>query len=160
LRAALNAAPVPLVRIVAMRLRGNPPTLLIDAYIALKRAGMSVTISDVENVYIDSRNRVSTSSDLVEFVKKGVAIKDVIAHQPTTPEEVSYEGQQLDEVESVSPIVVLLPAFALGGIIQATGVVYAFVGFNDVHWPLAIGAFIFGGLLEAGGVIVLVLRKR
>lgn len=181
LRAALNAAPVPLFHIVAMRLRGNPPTLLIDAYIALKRAGMSVTISDVEDVYIDSRNRVSTSGDLVELVKKGVGIKGVIAHSermamieqgmhpdrphehshaPATPEEVSCEGQQLDEVESVSPIIVLLPALALGGIIQAAGVVYAFVGFNDVHWPLAIGAFIFGGLVESGGVIVLVLRKR
>ncbi|MDP6718159.1 MAG: flotillin-like FloA family protein [Pirellulaceae bacterium] len=70
LRAALNAAPVPLIPIVAMRLRGNPPTLLIDAYIALKHAGMSTTIGDVENVYIDNRNRVSTSDDLVELVKQ------------------------------------------------------------------------------------------
>ena len=70
LRAALHTAPVSLLHIVAMRLRGNPTTLLIDAYIALKRAGMSATIGDVENVYIDSRNRVSTSDDLVELVKQ------------------------------------------------------------------------------------------
>ena len=67
LRAALNAAPVSLFPIVAMRLLGNPPTLLIDAYIALKHAGMSVTIGDVD-VYVENRNRVSTSDDLVELV--------------------------------------------------------------------------------------------
>ena len=70
LRAALNAAPVSLIHILAMRLRGNPPTLLIDTYIALKRAGMSLTISDVENVYIDNRNQVSTSDDLAKLVKQ------------------------------------------------------------------------------------------
>ena len=70
LRAALNAAPVSLLHIVAMRLRGNPPMLLVDAYIALNRAGRSVTISDVENMSIDNRNWVSTSNDLVELVQQ------------------------------------------------------------------------------------------
>ena len=70
LRAALNAVPVSLLHIVAMRLRGNPPMLLVDAYIALNRAGRSVTISDVEKVYIDNRNWVSTSNDLAELVQQ------------------------------------------------------------------------------------------
>ncbi len=69
LRAALHAAPVPLPQIIGMRLRGNPPLLLIDAYISLRRAGISTTIGEVENVYIDSRNRILTSNDLVELVR-------------------------------------------------------------------------------------------
>ncbi len=48
LRAVLHGVPVSFIRIVAMRLRGNPPVLLIDAYIALKRAGIAGTIGDVE----------------------------------------------------------------------------------------------------------------
>jgi hypothetical protein len=70
LRAVLHGAPVSPIQIVAMRLRGNPPVLLIDAYIALKRAGLSETIGDVENVYIDARNRVTTSDDLVEAIRR------------------------------------------------------------------------------------------
>ena len=70
LRAALHAAPVSLTSILGMRLRGNPTMLLIDTYIALKRSGIPATISDVENAYIDARNRVSTSDDLAELMKK------------------------------------------------------------------------------------------
>lgn len=71
LRAFLHGTPVSIIHIVAMRLRGNPPWLLIDAYIALTRADLRVTIGDVENAYVDARNRVLTSDDLVELVKKG-----------------------------------------------------------------------------------------
>ena len=71
LRALFHGAPVSILHIVGMRLRGNPPRLLIDAYIALRRADLEVTIGDVENAYIDGRNRILTSDDLVELVKKG-----------------------------------------------------------------------------------------
>ena len=72
LRAFMTDADVPLTQIIGMRLRGNPPVLLIDAYIVLKRQNVSATIVDVEEVYIDSRTRVSSSSDLVELVKRSV----------------------------------------------------------------------------------------
>ena len=49
--------------------------------------------------------------------------------------------------------------FVLGAIIQAGGVVYTFVGFEDAHLSLVIAALIFGGLVELGG-IVLILQKR
>lgn len=75
LRAFLHGAPVSIVQIAGMRLRGNPPSLLIDAYIALKRADVVVTIGQVENVYIDARNRVSTSDELTEIVEKRVRAK-------------------------------------------------------------------------------------
>ena len=70
LRAAFHGTPISLVSIVSMRLRGNPPLLLIDAYIALKRAGIDASIVDVENAYIDSRTRVKTAPDLVALVKQ------------------------------------------------------------------------------------------
>jgi hypothetical protein len=56
-----------------MRLRGNPPMLLIDAYISLRRAGIPTTIVAVEETYIDNKNRVSTSDDLVELVKQSAS---------------------------------------------------------------------------------------
>ncbi len=71
LRAFLHGAPVSIFHIVAMRLRGNPPWLLIDAYIALRRSDLGVTMVDVENAFVDGRSRVLTSDDLVELVKKG-----------------------------------------------------------------------------------------
>ena len=70
LRAFLHGTPVSLLRIVAMRLRGNPPWLLIDAYGTLKRAGSNVTMSDVEIAYIDARNQILTSDDLVELIER------------------------------------------------------------------------------------------
>ena len=70
LRAILHGTPVTLLQIVGMRLRGNPPSLLIDACVSLNRGGVSATIANVENVYIDHKNRVLTSEDLVEWVKK------------------------------------------------------------------------------------------
>jgi uncharacterized protein YqfA (UPF0365 family) len=70
-RAFMHGTPVALVSIVAMRLRGNPPSILVDAYIALKRAGVSTSIGEVENAYIDARNRIVTSDDLVKLVKAG-----------------------------------------------------------------------------------------
>ena len=70
LRAFLYRTPVSLVVIVMMRLRGNPPMLLVDAYITLKRSGSPATITDVELTYVDNKTDVLSSDDLVELVKK------------------------------------------------------------------------------------------
>lgn len=70
LRAVLYGTPVPLVTIFAMRLRGNPPLLLVESYIVLKRSGVATTIGEVESVYVDSRTRVRDRDDLVELVQK------------------------------------------------------------------------------------------
>ncbi|MBL4884973.1 MAG: flotillin-like FloA family protein [Planctomycetaceae bacterium] len=72
LRAFLNAAPISFICVLAMRIRGNPPILLIDTYISLKHAGIAATISEVEVVYIENRNRIANSDDLVELVKEFV----------------------------------------------------------------------------------------
>ena len=67
LRAALHGVILSPFRILAMRLRGNPPFLLIDAYIVLIRRGSSLTMDDIENMLINVRGRISTSDDLVEY---------------------------------------------------------------------------------------------
>jgi uncharacterized protein YqfA (UPF0365 family) len=68
LRATTSGAPITLISVIGMRLRGSPPALVIDAYITLKRSGSPATISDVEGMYIDNRTRVRSSTDLVELV--------------------------------------------------------------------------------------------
>lgn len=69
LRAFLGGAPVPLVNILAMRLRGNPPGLLIDVFLALRQRGIAATMQDVEKTYIARKGEgldVSRLADLVE----------------------------------------------------------------------------------------------
>ena len=70
LKSFMYGTPVPMFNILAMRLRGNPPNLLIDAYIALRRAGEQFTIADVENAYIDNKNRIASSDELVALMKR------------------------------------------------------------------------------------------
>ena len=72
LRAFLHGTPVSMLQIVAMRLRGNPVGLVIDAYIALRRAGVEVSCATVENTYVNGRNGIRTSDDLVRSVEKAV----------------------------------------------------------------------------------------
>ena len=71
-RAFTSGAPVSFLSILGMRLRGNPPSLLIDAYGTLKRAGVHATISEVELTYMDNRTRVRTSPDLVSLIQMKV----------------------------------------------------------------------------------------
>lgn len=70
LRAFLFGVPVSLLELLGARLRGNPPALLVDAYISLKHAGEEVTFRDVELAYFDGRSRIFTSHELVEVVKQ------------------------------------------------------------------------------------------
>jgi uncharacterized protein YqfA (UPF0365 family) len=65
LREFLHGLPVSLFQILGMRLRGNPPFVMIDAYIQLRRAGEEVTLTELEHTYIDSRSRIFTGAELV-----------------------------------------------------------------------------------------------
>jgi uncharacterized protein YqfA (UPF0365 family) len=73
IRAVMSGAPVSMLSILAMRLRGNPPSLLIDAYSRLRRDGVNATIADVEIAYMDSKTRVHSGRDLVAFVQDKIA---------------------------------------------------------------------------------------
>jgi uncharacterized protein YqfA (UPF0365 family) len=73
LRAFLHGTPVSLIHVVGMRLRGNPPAILVDAYIQLHRAGLEPTIAELEHCYIDSRSRIITSWDLVDVFSRNAS---------------------------------------------------------------------------------------
>lgn len=68
-RALVNGTPVSFLRILAMRLRGSPPGLLVDAYVALSRDGSPATLDDVEKAFLDSGNRMLSSGELADVVK-------------------------------------------------------------------------------------------
>lgn len=67
--AFFSGVQVSLVQILGMRLRGNPPQLLVDAYIMLIKANVKVQIAYVEVVYIENKNRSDTPEQLAEMVK-------------------------------------------------------------------------------------------
>jgi len=73
IRAVASGAPISVFSVLGMRLRGSPVNLLMDAYITLCRAGISIPFRNVEGIYIDNRRRVRTSDDLVDLVKANVA---------------------------------------------------------------------------------------
>jgi uncharacterized protein YqfA (UPF0365 family) len=70
LRAFLHGTPVSLIHVVGMRLRGTPPSIVIDAYIQLHRAGLRPSIVELESCYVDSRIRIITSWDLVDVFSR------------------------------------------------------------------------------------------
>jgi uncharacterized protein YqfA (UPF0365 family) len=76
MKAAARGAPVSFFSIVGMRLRGNPVSLILDAYIALKRAGVEASIAGVEGVYMDNKTRIRTHDDLVALVKTAITRDD------------------------------------------------------------------------------------
>jgi hypothetical protein len=59
-----------------MRLRGTPPSLIIDAYIALQKRGRSVGTAIVETVYLANPSSAMTPGDLVELVELELASAD------------------------------------------------------------------------------------
>ncbi len=58
------------IGIVGMRLRGNPPMLLIDAFIKLRKIPVDTSIQEVEVVYIRNKTQASTSDALVKLVQE------------------------------------------------------------------------------------------
>lgn len=56
--------------IIGMRLRGNPPMLLVDAYLKLLHSGRRTTIQMVESCYIANKGRVPDVDTLVMLVPK------------------------------------------------------------------------------------------
>jgi hypothetical protein len=69
-RALMSGAPVSILSILTMRLRGTPAPLLIDAYIQLRHRGSTATLADVEKQYIANRQRVRNVGDLIDFVER------------------------------------------------------------------------------------------
>ena len=64
LRAFCGGAPVPLMLILAMRLRGNKPGLIIDAYLAMRKKGKEPDLAAIESAYIANKGSLHTVQDL------------------------------------------------------------------------------------------------
>ena len=70
LHAFCSGAPIPMPVIIGMRLRGNPPKLIIDAYITMIHSGETIKIMEVESTYIAHKNQITDSNSLVQLVRK------------------------------------------------------------------------------------------
>ncbi len=70
LHALFSGAAIPLAIIIGMRLRGSPPKLLIDAYVAMIHAGEITSINDVESVYIANKTQAVDADSLVRLVRE------------------------------------------------------------------------------------------
>jgi uncharacterized protein YqfA (UPF0365 family) len=70
LRAKMTGGRASIFDIIGMRLRGSPPSLLIDAYQSLLVQGVEAGLGEVERAYIVNRGRVATADDLVQIVRE------------------------------------------------------------------------------------------
>jgi uncharacterized protein YqfA (UPF0365 family) len=69
-RAAASGVPIHILRIVGMRLRGNPAELLIDAFALLSKEGVHTTLDETEYLFMQNRNRVRVAEELVRLVRE------------------------------------------------------------------------------------------
>lgn len=66
-RSLLSGAPISMINLLGMRIRGTPVRLIGEAYVELTHRGAAVTVTDVERVYLANRSRVRNARDLVDF---------------------------------------------------------------------------------------------
>jgi len=74
LRAYLAGAPVSLATLVAMRLRGVPYQLLVDARITAVKAGLDLHISQFETHYLAGGDVIQTTQALINAQKAGLTL--------------------------------------------------------------------------------------
>lgn len=77
-KALLAKCPIQLFNLIAMRLRGNSPGLIVDALIVLRSSGVDVSVDEVERVYMANKHNLRRRGDkqrqareLVELVEEG-----------------------------------------------------------------------------------------
>tara|TARA_B100001248_G_scaffold262738_1_gene262100 strand:+ start:17837 stop:18838 length:1002 start_codon:yes stop_codon:yes gene_type:complete len=74
LRALLAGAPVGIPTLIAMRLRGVPYTLIVDARITAVKAGIELTTDDLEAHYLAEGNLIQAVQALIAAQKAGIAL--------------------------------------------------------------------------------------
>lgn len=67
--ATFSGAPIPLVAILGMRLRGTPVPLLVDAHVSLTKRGHPSDWPGLEAFFLANRSRVRSAADLVGLVE-------------------------------------------------------------------------------------------
>ena len=58
-----------LLSIISMRLRGNPPMMIVEAYTSLLHSGEDVRLREVESVYVAKRTAITDARDLMNYVR-------------------------------------------------------------------------------------------
>jgi uncharacterized protein YqfA (UPF0365 family) len=74
LRARLAGAPVTFTNLVAMRLRQVPYSLIVDARITALKAGIPLSIDDLEGHYLAGGNLIPTVQALINAQKAGLGL--------------------------------------------------------------------------------------
>jgi len=69
-RARLSDVPITLETLVAMRLRGSPSKLLVDAAVTLRHSGQAVGYDELERVYLAERYSIRRPEDLISAVRR------------------------------------------------------------------------------------------
>jgi uncharacterized protein YqfA (UPF0365 family) len=70
MRVQASGVRVPFLSYLGMRVRRSPPTLIIDAIVALNKAGVRVPIELVETIYLSNKHHVRGVEDLLRFVRE------------------------------------------------------------------------------------------
>ncbi len=74
LRARLAGAPVSMLNLVAMRLRQVPYSLVTDARITARKAGIDISVDDIEAHFLAGGNVIQTIQALIAAEKAGISL--------------------------------------------------------------------------------------
>jgi uncharacterized protein YqfA (UPF0365 family) len=74
IRAWTSGAPVSFVNLIAMRLRGIPTPLIVNARITAVRAGINITTDQLETHYLSSGNVNEVIRALIASDKAGISL--------------------------------------------------------------------------------------
>jgi uncharacterized protein YqfA (UPF0365 family) len=74
-RAMMSGVPIQVSQIVSLRFHGNPPSLLVDAYIILFKEGIKTSLDEVESLFVQNRGQIARPEELVRLVKEYKAKK-------------------------------------------------------------------------------------
>jgi uncharacterized protein YqfA (UPF0365 family) len=74
LRARLAGAPVSMLNLVAMRLRQVPYSLVTDARVTARKAGIDISIDDIEAHFLAGGNVIPTIQALIAAEKAGISL--------------------------------------------------------------------------------------
>lgn len=69
----MSGCPVSLFDLLGMRLRGNNPNLLIEAYVMLRMRNIPVNIQDVEREYAANKHQINSSAELAKRIQNRVS---------------------------------------------------------------------------------------
>jgi uncharacterized protein YqfA (UPF0365 family) len=98
LRAFLSGVPVSMFDVLAMRLRGNPPGLLIDTLLVLKHRGVEASMADIESTYLANKGQVHQPARLAGMVEE--RLRNRTAGKTSMADRFKAAGAQLEGTTS------------------------------------------------------------